>query len=240
MEALINFFNIVLYQPLINALILLYTYLPGKDLGMAIIVFTVLIKLILSPLSLKSIRSQRALSRLQPKLKEIQQKYKNDREAQSKALMELYQKEKVNPLSGCLPLLLQLLVLIALYQVFLKGLNPEVLKESLYSFVPYPGKIHLTLFWKIPLEHPKANLVFAFLASVLQFIQTKVGIVETKEQKQDFSTMFQNQMLYFFPVLTFFIIWKLGSVIGLYWIVSTIFSIGEHYFVLKKYSIYIK
>ncbi|MCD6500688.1 membrane protein insertase YidC [bacterium] len=241
MEAVIQFFNIVLYQPLLNGLILLYTYLPGHDFGIAVIVLTLLVRLILHPSSIQAIRNQKALAKLQPKIEEIQKKYKQDKQAQARATMELYQKEKISPFSGCLPLLLQLPILIALYQVFLKGLKPEVLAGSLYSFVPSPGVIEPTFLGIVNLAQP--NFILALLAGIFQFIQSKISFSKHKDSflsrsassrsgqksKSDFSSMMQSQMLYFFPIFTVFIVWKLGSIIGLYWIVSTLFSIGEQY-----------
>jgi len=100
MDFIIGAFNTILYQPLFNALIFLYQYLPGQDFGIAVIVLTVLIRVLFYPLMLKSITSQRALSELQPKIQEIQEKYKNDKERQSKEMMQLYQREKINPLGG--------------------------------------------------------------------------------------------------------------------------------------------
>ncbi len=118
-------FHAILYQPLFNALVLLYQYFPGHDFGIAVIILTVLIRILLYPLMFQSIKSQKILAELQPKIQEIQNKYKNDKEKQTKATMELYQKEKINPFGGCLPLLIQLPILIALFQVFSKGLLPE-------------------------------------------------------------------------------------------------------------------
>ncbi|MCJ7829521.1 YidC/Oxa1 family membrane protein insertase, partial [Patescibacteria group bacterium] len=135
MELLQNAFNIILYKPLFNALVLLYQYLPGHDFGIAVIILTIIIRLILYPLMVQSIRSQKVVSELQPKIQEIQLKYKNDKEKLAKATMELYQKEKINPFGGCLPLLIQLPILIALYQVFWKGLQPGAM-VNLYNFVP--------------------------------------------------------------------------------------------------------
>src|SRR3989344_2659465 len=105
MNPFISAFNAVLYQPLFNALILIYLYLPGHDFGIAVIVLTILIKLVLYPLGVQAIRSQKSMAQLQPKMKEIQEKFKDDKEQQSKAMMEFYKKEKINPLSGCLPLI---------------------------------------------------------------------------------------------------------------------------------------
>ena len=238
MNILSTFFNTILYQPLLNLLIIFYAYLPGHDFGVAVIILTLLIKIVLSPTSLKAARSQRALSKLQPKIKEIQDKYKNDKAKQSQSMMEMYQKEKINPLSGCFPILIQLPILIAMYQVFLRGLTSEALRNSLYSFVPYPSSINLVFLGIIDLSQP--SLFLAILAGVLQFFQSKLSIVPNKAKegkdsnKKDFSSMMQNQMLYFFPLLTVFIVWKFGSIIGLYWVVSALFSIGEQYIIKKR------
>ena len=238
MNILSTFFNTILYQPLLNLLIIFYAYLPGHDFGVAVIILTLLIKIVLSPTSLKAARSQRALSKLQPKIKEIQDKYKNDKAKQSQSMMEMYQKEKINPLSGCFPILIQLPILIAMYQVFLRGLTSEALRNSLYSFVPYPSSINLVFLGIIDLSQP--SIFLAILAGVLQFFQSKLSIVSNKAKegkdsnKKDFSSMMQNQMLYFFPLLTVFIVWKFGSIIGLYWVVSALFSIGEQYIIKKR------
>jgi len=242
-SALIAFFNVILYRPLVNLLVLLYAYFPGHDLGLAVILLTIIVKLILSPVSLKSARSQKALSAIQPKIKELQNKYKNDKLKQSQALMELYKKEKISPLSGCLPLLLQLPILIALYQVFLKGLKPGALNTALYGFVPHLSAINPTFFGIIALDKP--NFILAVIAGVLQFFQSKISLSSNKPKqspknltsgkkgKGDFAGMMQNQMLYFFPLLTVFLVWKFGAIIGLYWITITLFSIGEYYIISK-------
>ena len=240
MEILINTFNTILYQPLLNALILFYEYLPGHDFGIAVIVLTILIRLILYPLMVQSIRSQKALSELQPKIQEIQNKYKNEKEKQGKEMMELYQKEKINPFGGCLPLLAQLPILIALYQVFWRGLRPEAM-DMLYSFVPHPGVINPVFLGIINLA--EASLVIAFLAGIAQFFQTKMitprqsklGTGQSSKTKTpDFSQMMQKQMLYFFPLFTVFILWRLPAAIGIYWIITALFSIFQQHLIFKK------
>jgi len=100
MELLVQTFNTILYQPLFNALVLLYEFLPGHDFGIAIIVLTILIRLLFFPLMAKSLKSQKTLTELQPKIRDIQQKYKKDKERQAKEIMELYQREKMNPFGG--------------------------------------------------------------------------------------------------------------------------------------------
>jgi len=242
MGSLQSVFNIILYQPLFNALVLLYQYLPGHDFGIAVIVLTVIIRLILYPLMMQSIKSQKVLTELQPKIQEIQIKYKNDKEKQARATMELYQKEKISPFGGCLPLLIQFPILIALYQVFWKGLRPEEM-GSLYSFVPSLEAIDPSFLGIVNLAG--ASPVFAVLAGILQYFQTKM--ITPRQQKlsggqslakdgqmAQFSQIMQKQTLYFFPLFTVFILWRLPAAIGLYWIVTVLFSIIQQYLVYSK------
>jgi len=231
-----NFFNTILYQPLFNALVLLYKYLPGHDFGIAVIFLTILIRLIFYPLMVKSLKSQKILSELQPKIQEIQKKFKDDKEKQTKELILLYQKEKINPFSSFLFLLIQLPILIALYRVFWKGVQPEAM-QNLYSFVPHPGVINPYFLGIINLS--QSSLALALLAGVCQFFQSKMASPKTLKVKQkdeisQFSEMFQKQLLYFFPIFTILILWKLPSAIGLYWITTTLFSLGQQYFVFKE------
>lgn len=233
MDFLINIFNTILYQPLFNALVLIYKYLPGHDFGVAVIVLTILIKFLFYPLGTKTIKSQKALSELQPKIKEIQEKYKDDKEKQAKATMELYKKEKISPFSGCLPLLIQLPVLIALYRVFWRGLQPEQMVR-LYSFISSPGPISPTFLGIINLAQP--NFVLAILAGILQFLQVKMTVSKTKTEKKGskLSGQFQKQMQYFFPIFTVIILFRLPAAIGLYWLTTILFTIIQQYYIIKK------
>ncbi|PIP25166.1 MAG: hypothetical protein COX34_00175 [Candidatus Nealsonbacteria bacterium CG23_combo_of_CG06-09_8_20_14_all_36_12] len=232
MEFLITIFNEALYRPLLNILFLFYQYLPGQDLGIAVIALTVLIKFLFYPLGTKALKSQKALSELQPKIKEIQEKYKEDREKQTKAMMELYKEKKINPFSGCLPILIQLPILIALYRVFWKGLQ---LKEQihLYSFVPQISQIDPTFLGIVNLTQP--NIILAVLAGVSQYFQLKTApkTPKSKSKNPDISQMMTKQMTYLFPIFAIFICLKLPSAIALYWVVFTIFSIIQQYFILR-------
>jgi len=238
MELLINTFNLILYQPLFNILVLLYKYLPGHDFGIAVIVLTILIRLVLYPLTAQSIKSQKVLSELQPKIQKIQEKFKGDRERQVKEMMKLYQKEKINPFGGCLPLLIQLPILIALFWVFMTfkdGLDSSEL-AVLYHFISFPPLPEEPMFLGL-INLAQSSLILAFLAGICQFFQTKMitpKIKKAKNQMARFSEMIQKQMLYFFPIFTVFILWKLPAAIGLYWIVTSLFSIGQQYLVFAK------
>jgi len=243
MNFIIDVFNTILYRPLLNALVIFYQLIPGHDFGVAVILLTILTRLIIYPLMAQSLRSQKVLTKLQPKIRELQVKHKNDKEKQAKELISLYQKEKINPLGGFLPLLIQFPILIALYQVFWKGLRPEEM-ANLYSFVSQPKIIDPIFFGLINLA--KSSLILALIAAIFQFFQTKmltiyqpVGLVKTPEktdQITSFSNLFQKQMLYFFPIFTVFILWKLPAAIALYWITTSLFSLVQQYFIFKPSS----
>jgi len=234
-DSLIKIFNLVLYQPLLNILFLFYNYLPGHNLGIAVIFLTILVRTILYPLSIKAIRSQKALQELQPKIAEIQKQYKDSKEQQALAIMNLYKDADISPFSGFFTLLVQFPILIALYQVFSKGLDSAEL-VNLYSFVPRPGQINTIFFAGIDLAQP--FLVFAILAGLLQLVQLKMAMKKSKNEDKmsQFAQLLQKQTLYFFPILTIVILLRLPSAIALYWLTTTVFSILQQYFVVKKYD----
>lgn len=234
-DLLISFYNTVLYQPLFNALILLYEYLPGHDFGVAVIALTLAIRLLLYPSSAQAIKSQAAMSRLQPKIKEIQEKYKKEKEKQAMKMMELYKTEKINPFSGCLPLLIQLPIIIALYQVFWKGFAGDQM-HFLYSFVPYSGVFNPTFLGMVNLSEP--SIALAVLAGIAQYFQSKMMVnspIKKQEKKgNDIAQAMQKQMVYFLPVFTVFILWNMPSAVGLYWLATSAFSILQQHFILKS------
>ncbi len=233
----INIFNIVLYQPLFNILILIYQYFPGQDFGIAVIVLTLFIRLLLYPSSVQAIKSQKALAELQPKIQDIQRKYKENKELMAKEVIELYKKEKINPLAGFLPLLIQLPVLIALFLVFKSfenGLSPTEL-QVLYPFISCPETLNPVFLGTINLA--SSSLFLAVLAGVAQFFQSKMLTPQSQQafkKTNDFTQILQKQMTYFFPIFTIFICWRLPAVIALYWLTTVLFSIVQQYIVLKK------
>lgn len=227
MNFLTEFFNRILYQPLFNALIFLYQFLPGRDFGIAVIVLTALIRLVLSPLMAQSLKSQKALSGIQKKVKEIQNNHKDNKEKQMQEILELYQKEKINPLNSLVPVLIQLPLLIALYRVFWRGLQIEELSH-LYSFIPRPEIISFSFLNLIDLSQP--NLFLAILAGFAQLIQMK----SNKEKGVQATSAVSNQMIFMFPFLTIFILLRIPAAVALYWITTTVLSIGQQYLIFEK------
>jgi YidC/Oxa1 family membrane protein insertase len=226
-----EFFHLILTQPLLNLLIWFYNVIPGHDIGWSIIALTLLIRLILLPSFQKSLRSQRELQQLQPKLHEIQEKHKDNKEAQTKAVMEFYKQNKVNPFSSCLPLLLQLPILIVLYRVFFAVLKGGISGE-LYPFVADPKIINTVFLGLVDLTRP--NYLFALLAGGFQFWQSKMISPKTKAVSDSTAKIMNTQLTYFMPILTVVIALKLPAGLSLYWIITTLFAIGQQYYIMKK------
>lgn len=232
MSTIFAFFKVVLYVPLFNALIFISNFVPKHDLGVSIIILTIIIRSLFFPLSIKAQRSQRALNAINPHIQAIKEKHKNDQAAQGAAMMQLYKENNINPIAGCLPLLIQLPILIALYQVFIAGLKPESF-SMLYSFVSNPGAINPLSMGFISIG--ARNIFLALLAGVLQFIQAKQSMAYMKAGGGSNPQMsaLNAQMLYFFPVMIVVIGWNLQAGLILYWITTTAFSIGEQLYLRK-------
>jgi len=177
---------------------------------------------------------------IQPQLKALQAKYKDDKEKQAKEILSLYKKEKINPFSGLLLGIIQVPILIALYRVFWNGLKPKEL-ATLYSFVFNPGHINSLFLHAIDLSKP--NLILAVLAGVAQYFQTKMLLPQNSPKPvalkgaPDFSQAMQKQMTYFMPVFTVIILISLPSALGLYWTISSLFSIIQQYLIFRNNNI---
>ncbi len=225
---MIGLFRIILYEPMLNLLVFFYNKIPGSDLGVAIILLTLIIRLILLPLSQKSIKAQKSLSTIQPKIDAIRDKY-DDKEKQSKEMMRIYKENKVNPFSSCLPLLIQLPILIAIFQVFRSGLAGSV-SNDLYSFISDPGKLNAMAFGVLNLSEP--SWILALITAILQYVQTKTMPTPAPSNKKgDMAGMMGNQMKFLMPAITFFIGITLPSGLILYWLVTVIITILQNKFV---------
>ena len=234
MDFIISIFNLFLYQPLFNVLVLLYIYIPGSDFGVSVIVLTVISRLAVYPLSAQAIRVQRKLTELQPRIKEIQEKIK-DKAERGAAIMALYKEAGVNPFSGfLLPFLIQLPIIVALYQVFRIGFEDGQL-SFLYGFVPNPGVIDPSFLGLVDLS--EASLVLAVVAGALQFFQIRQSIGARPKQegkKPDMGAMIQKQMMFIFPIIAVLILSQLPSALGVYWITGSIVAIIQHWYVTKS------
>ena len=230
-----NIFTTIFYQPILNLLVYLYNTVSFHDLGLAIIFLTVILKLLLWPLGRSAIKSQKSLQDLQPKIDELKKKY-TDKAELSKATMDLYKDNKVNPFSSCLPLLIQLPFLFAVYRVFQDGVNNKL--EYVYSFIAKPETINLISFGFLDLGKP--NIPLAVLAGLAQFWQAKMMItkkpaVKTEGSKdENMAAIMNKQMLYFMPAITIFIGISLPGGLTLYWFVLTLVTVLQQLLTFRK------
>ncbi len=233
---MIALYNTFLYQPIFNLLVWLYDVIPGNNIGLAILVLTIIIRLAFYPLSKKSIVSQKALQDLQPKIEELKEKYKDKKEEMAKATMQLYKDHKINPASSCLPMLVQLPFLIAVYQVFARGLV-DANFDLLYPFVSNPGTIN-TISFGMNLGEPQ--WILAVLAAIAQFwqakmLQTKKPIVKSKGAKDEaMASIMSKQMMYVMPLFTLYIGMKFPGGLTLYWFVTTLLTALQQLVVFKS------
>jgi len=232
---LTQIWDIALYKPLVNALAFLVSVVPGGDIGVAVIILTLLVKTALYPLSQRSIVSQAKMNLLSPELKKIKASGAS-KEEQAKQTMELYKKHKTNPFSGCLLVLIQIPIIFALYYVFYKGINFD--NGVLYSFVHVPANINMNFLGLIDIG--QKSLILAILAGVSQFFQAyfmpKPASSPDKGGTfaESFGKSMNMQMKYVFPFIVAFIAYSISGAIALYWITSNIFAVGQQIHARKK------
>jgi len=225
-------FNTALYQPILNLLVWLYGVIG--NFGWAIIVLTLIVKIILNPLNKRALESQKTMMEMQPRIKELQNKFKN-KEQQGRELLKLYQETKFNPFSGIFLLFLQLPVLWALFRVFQSGLDFEKTNGLLYSFISLPQAIN-PYFLMINLAEP--SIFLAVITAVVQYLQMKTAAppqqAESRDQAERVSQMVQKQTVFFIPAFTFFVLFKLPAAIALYWSLTTVLNIIQQRKIFKK------
>jgi YidC/Oxa1 family membrane protein insertase len=229
-------YHLVFFNPLYNLLVLLFWALPVSDAGLAVITLTIIVRLIIFPLSKKAIVTQVKMAEIGPELQKIKEKYKSQEE-QARKTLELYRDKKVNPFSGIFVILLQFPIIIALYQIFLHAGFPQIDSSILYSFVKIPEYIHTNFLGLVDLTQKSAPL--AFFAALTTYIQLRISMGAQKVPQGDsfgdnLTRSMQVQMKYFFPLLVFFIAYKISGVIALYWLTTNLFSIGQEIYIRKR------
>ena len=235
-----NFF----YAPLYNGLILFINIIPFHNVGLAVILFTCIIKVIIFPLSQQSIKTQFEMKQIEPEINELKLKYKDDKKIQAEKTMELYKNKGINPFSGILLMLIQLPILIALYWVFLKGGLPKIDELTIYSFTKIPDIINMNFFGTSVADK---SVFFAVFVALSQFLQMQITIpkpkkVEVKDGKNvtfsdELAKSMNMQMKYVMPVIMFFIAKSFPLVVSLYLITSSLFAIGQELYIRGKYKV---
>jgi YidC/Oxa1 family membrane protein insertase len=221
-----NIWNTVIIDPITNALIFFYNLFG--DMGLAIIAITLVIRILLVPLASKAFRAQRRLQALQPELKKLQEKHKDDREALARELMAFYKREGVNPASSFLPVLLQLPILIALFFVFRDVGDASHHFNNLYSFIHRPEVIKTTFLGLMDLSQHD-HLVLPLLTALLQFAQSRMMLA-----RQPDAPAISRQITYIFPILTFVVAGNFPAAVPLYYASSTLFTLIQQYIIMRE------
>lgn len=236
---LMQIYTTVLYQPLFNLLVFFYNIIP--DIGIAILLLTIIVKVIIWPLSHKGLKSQKVLQNLQPKLEALKVKYKDNKEKLGQETMALYKREKINPMASCLPLLIQFPIIIAVFRVFRAMFAETVDFSLLYSFVKIPEVINPMMLGFLDLSKPQ--IVLALLAGLAQFWQSRIMLKKTKqknmgsdgkEKELSLPQTMSKQMMYFMPVITVFIAASFPGGLALYWLAITLLGVLDQTLINKS------
>lgn len=232
-----NLWNFLLYKPLLNFLAFLISVTPWGDVGIAIILLTLIVKIALYPLSQRSIESQAKMTLLTPELNKIKASGVN-KEEQAKLTFELYKAHKTNPFSGCLLLIIQIPIIFALYYVFLKGINFD--GGMLYSFISKPEHMNMSFLGLIDIGG--RSIFLAVLAGLSQYVQAyfmpkPASSGGTGNFADSFGKSMQMQMKYVFPFVVAFIAYRISGAIALYWITSNLFAAAQQVYAKRKSEI---
>jgi YidC/Oxa1 family membrane protein insertase len=230
------------FDPVYNTLVFFIDLAPQGDVGVAMIATIIVVKVILLPLAIKAARTQKIMREIEPKLKDLREKHKDDREAQAKAMMGIYSEAKLNPFASIALMFIQIPVVIALYFAVYSGGGvalPEINTELLYSFVAVPVSVSLLFLGLFDIAGK--SIILALGAGITQYFYTAQTLPKlpprdkNKEAdfKEDFMRNMHLQMKYVMPVLIVFIAYTISATIALYFFVSNLVSIALEYYVKK-------
>jgi len=249
-----NIWQTFLYQPLLNGLILFYQLF--NSVGWSIIGLTLVLRLVLLPLTLPTLKSAQKMKELAPKLEKLKKKYSDDKQKLAQAQMDLYRTAGVKPFAGFLPQIIQIVILIALYQAFRQVLGDgsiEKLNQMLYQPLKLAADTQLNLkFLYLDLAKPdfiriagrKLPGLFLIIAAAAQYLSARLMMPQTKKQKDvakkteaksdDFAAAMQTQSLYIFPLMTLLIGLSFPSGLILYWLVFSVFNLVQQLLIKRQ------
>lgn len=235
------FFNGI-YEPLYNGLVFLVDIVPAHDIGIAVILLTIMVKIILFPLSRQAIRTQAAMREIAPEVEKVKEKYKDKQDEQARAIFALYRERKIRPFSTFFLIFLQLPILFGLYWVFWKGGFPAINMETLYAFVPPPERVNMEFLGIIDMS--ERSVMLAGLTGLTQYIYTRLSMGKRKPRtsndkgsfSSDMAHSFDLQARYVLPLLFAGISYTLAAALPLYWTTSNLFMIGQELFMGRRFA----
>lgn len=226
-------FSTFIYDPLYNGLTYLVDIVPAHDIGIAVVILTIAVKIVLFPLSRQAIRTQAAMRSIAPDVEAIKTRLKDKQEEQAKAIFALYKERGVRPFSSFLLILVQFPILFGLYWVFWKGGFPNVDSSLLYSFIPFPESVNMEFLGLVDMR--ERSIILAILTGITQYIYTRLSMgprkPAVKENKPSFSSdmarSFDLQARYVLPLIFSGIAYTLAAALPLYWTTSNLFMIAQ-------------
>ncbi len=229
-----SIYHAIIYQPILNVLVFFYKTIAFYDFGLAVIFSTIFIRILLYPVFHKSAKHQMVMQKIQPKIEKIKETHKDNKEKQLRATMDLYQEHGINPMSGIGLLLVQLPVLIALYQIFFNKFTSAI-SSDLYTFVGVPTNFNTSFLGLINLE--QSSILIVSLAAILQYFQGKMMLPKVEKGRElSMAESVGRQMVYLGPVLTLLIFMNLPAAISLYWAASTLFTIFQQKIIKQQFG----
>ncbi|MGD8744504.1 MAG: YidC/Oxa1 family membrane protein insertase [Candidatus Woesebacteria bacterium] len=236
--------NTILVNPLLNTLVFLYHH--TGSLGISIVILTVIIRTLLIPVILPSIKSMKKQRELAPQIGKLRKKYKKDQQKLAKAQMELFKKHGINPAAGCLSQIAMIIVLIALFGVIrtftLNGDISSINSKIYFDSIKISEQTTIdTNFWYLDLSKPDPYFILAVLVGLLQFVLSKMTMPaikrgektakNTPQKSDDLAYNMQQQAMYFMPIMNFIIGVTLPSGVVLYILTTTIFTMSQTYII---------
>jgi len=231
------------FDPIYNTLVFFLDIMPHGDVGLAIIATVAIVKIVLFPMSLKAVKTQKIMRELAPKLKEIKDTHKDNREALARATMDAYKEAGMNPFASILVLFVQIPVVFALYFVVAQGSAgialPAINPDILYWFVSIPSEVSMLFLGSFDIT--AKSLALAFAAGITQFFSTKLTIPPLPPRDKDAAPDFKDdlmrnmnlQMLYVMPFIIIIVAYTFSAAIALYFVVSNIAAIIQALIVNK-------
>lgn len=228
-----SFFTALIYRPLYNALVALVGVIPSHNMGLAIIILTIVVRILLFPLARNAIKTQMAMKKIAPEIEKVRDRYKDDKQAETRAILDLYKQYHVSPFASIGVILLQIPVLLGLYFVFAKAGFPHVDPSLLYSFVSAPRAIdmHFLGIWNMAQNH---SIVLAITAGLTQMIYTRLsmgprGVKNSVEASlsNDMAQSFDLQARFVLPLFIMFVGYSFVSAAALYYTTSNLSMIVQ-------------
>jgi len=231
------------FDPVYNTLVFFIDVFPGGDVGLAIVATVVVVKLALFKVSIKAVRTQKILRDIEPKLREIKDKHKDDREAYARSMMELYKEAGINPFASILVMFIQIPFVIALYFSVMSGGGialPDINIDLLYRFIPAPETVSMLMFGVFDIT--ARSLPLALLAGIGQYIHTYYAMPPLPPREPDAAPSFKDdlmrnmnlQMRYVMPLIIVVVAYTLSAAIAIYFIVTSIMALLQE-LVVRKY-----